>query len=270
MLLGRIPIEKMGRCGVRFNIFYTDNGKNNPSKQILFTIFEQIKYVEFVERTPSRQEKWLWKKMVSASGRFERVWPLPFKNSGHHRIQRKGKNGKWRVIIQTHLDGHKNKDIVAKKWNIENWIKFIQELEKMGCEVGLLEWDPSAREIIIRNCPFVIDCSSGKLGEICETVRQFDCLVSVDSWTKYAAAWANLRQVIIVPDLRRGYVASFESISADMVAKWWFHGLMNNSRIKVIGLFVSNGVYEYGLKSINDLSVDQLLTATRQLLTVSA
>lgn len=260
LILGRIPIRSLAAFGIRFNVFYVSPG--NSAGKILVPFFKEIKYARYVERPPGRFEKILFQKLISFFQRFGRIWPVPYSRpcnpeKSDRNIPSQGA-GKW-ILIQSHLDGHHGwQGATAKMWKIENWISLIRTLRESNHNIGLMEWDAAAKAQIQTACPYVVDAGKGSLWELCLQMKRFDCVISVDSWVKYAAAWSGSHQVIFVPDLRKGYTPDFANITADWVAKWWFHGLLDNARVHAIGLAKQNGKYEYTLASINDLKPEQV------------
>jgi len=268
MLLGRVPISLLGTLGLRFNIFYEDASQGHPSKKQLVPFFNEIKYARYMERNPSAYERVIWQKMCSVSARIRKVWPPPLRYDKDKSVLPKPGERNKRILIQSHLDGtHGWKGASAKMWKIENWVDFIRSLHQLGCEVGIMEWDVPARQKIMQECPYVVDQSSGlDLKHLCGLMGTYDCLISVDSWSKYAAEWCRIRQIIILPDLRKGYATGFSEIAADQVVRWWFHGLSINARVKILGVDNVNGKWEYAWSSINDLSVEKLIMETKLLL----
>jgi hypothetical protein len=262
LVLGRVPIAVLGNIGFRFNVFYQATNKDHPAKKILKPLIEETRFLSFTDREPSTLEKRLFGKMMSLSQRFKKVHPLPLvRHMSTSGISHEDTNCKKRILIHTHLDGHHGwKGATAKIWKIENWISVIQSLHVSGYKISILEWDKEARDRIFRECPFVSDLSDRGLLGICLEMREFVCVISVDSWVKYVAAWSQTPQVILVPDLRNGYVSGFEKISANWIAIWWFHGLLENPIVHVIGLEKIEGSYQYTLARLDDLQPDVLLS----------
>lgn len=262
LVLGRVPIERLGAFGVRFNLFYETPG--NAAVGILAPFFRRIRRVRVLDRPPTRTEKFVFQKMMSVSQRVARIWPVPFDGMGDDKWARNNPpTGSWtgpRVLLQTHLDGHHGwKGATAKIWQVENWISVIRSLHEADYGVAVMEWDAEALMQIKSKCPYVIDASKGDLCELSAQIGQYDCVVSVDSWVKYAAAWQRRRQVILVPDLRNGYTPDFAKINADWIAAWWFHGLMNDPNVKVIGLEKKGDKFEFTLAKLADLAPQELV-----------
>ena len=261
LVLGRVPIAVLGIIGFRFNVFYQATNKDHPAKKILKPLIEETRFLRFTDREPSTLEKRLFGKMMSLSQRLKKVHPLPLvRHKSARGVPHDDANRKKRILIHTHLDGHHGwKGATAKIWKIENWISVIQSLHVSGYEISILEWDKEARGRIFHECPFVSDLSDQGLLGICREMHKFICVVSVDSWVKYVAAWGRIPQVILVPDLRNGYVPGFEKIEPRRIASWWFHGLLENPKIRVIGLEKIEGSYQYTLARLDDLQSDVLV-----------
>jgi hypothetical protein len=150
---------------------------------------------------------------------------------------------------------------LAKKWSVSRWCELAVSLRNNGWTVELLEWDTDALSAVMRMCPFVRDARKATLLETIQSMREMQCVVSVDSWTKYVAGWCKIPQVVIVPDLRKGYTPFFRSITADEVAKRWFRGLTVSPTTVLLGLEKRGGVFEYTLPSMESLTVGLLETA---------
>ena len=260
LVLSRIPIRILGMLGIRFNL--TCESSQHPAKKTLVPFFNEIKYVRYCDRAPSNRERFLFQKMMSLSQRVQHIWPVPHVKG--YRIKKANKVAptsnecRRRVLIQTHLDGH-HQGLTAKIWRIENWIYVIRSLHDLECEMAVMEWDASAMTQIKMECPYVTDASQGALAQLCSQMGEFDCVVSVDSSVKYSAAWRRLPQVILVADVRRDYTPDLAGITDNWFAAWWFHGLLNNSEVRVIGLKRNNGQFEFALRTLGDLKPDQLL-----------
>jgi len=166
------------------------------------------------------------------------------------------------VLLHTHLDGHHGwLGAKAKIWAIENWVALVGELHGRGCDVSLIEWNVAAAQAIRSHCPYIRDVTEQNLSALCHNMRLYDCIVSVDSWVKYAAEWNHVPQVVIVPDLRSGYTPDFAQVTADWVAQWWFHGLIGKPRVTVLGLARSRHAFVYTLPTLEELRPSEVLRA---------
>ena len=255
LALSEIPIAALGRFGVRFTIFYET--RDHPAWKILFNVLESIKFCEVSQRCPTKNEYRIrnaWKKIIR---HLPFLFAPPFKKSNLS-----SKSEKRRILIQTHLDGHHGyKHLNAKVWPIDRWCNLLCELNKIGWEIGLLEYDDEALNVIKRNCPFVIDSRKNTFLDTILHIRSFDFVLSVDSWTKYVAGWWKIPQVVIVPDLRIGYTPVFKNIDANVLVEKWFRGLSNNAKTKLIGLEKGVSGYQFTLPSILDLKTVNILSS---------
>jgi len=272
MLLGRVPIRFLGICGFRFNLFYTT--PDSPVASILIPFLKSVHHSHLVQRQPGKFEEFIFAKMLSASQRFPRYWKVPLNmesyNTSAETFDRPGRSVK-RILIQTHLDWDQwPEGKSAKIWRTENWIRVIGKLIEEGHEVALMEWNRAAFNEIHQQCPDIVDASSGSLRELCSRIAGYDCIVSVDSWVKYAAVWNSVPQVILVPDLRRGYTPGWSTGTADFAATWYFHGLLGRPEARVIGLDKRHGQFEFSLPSLEELEIDLLLSEIRLRLTISS
>lgn len=248
-----LPISILGQFGVRFSIFYED--KDHPAWKILQIFLESIQYCQLCERNPTKFEyrirNILDKFTRQSSYLYAPPIPCGTKESGFQ--------GR-RILIQTHLDGHHgHTHVTAKIWSLERWCDLFFELQKLGWSIELLEWNEVAFLSIKNRCSFISDARRQTLLETIQLINRCQCVVSVDSWTKYVAAWRKIPQVVIVPDLRKGYTPVFEKISATQVANRWFKGLTNSRSTRLIGLEKIHGEYAYTLSSIAELTVQDIL-----------
>ena len=248
-----LPISILGQFGVRFNIFY--EGKDHPAWKILQIFLESIQYCQLCERNPTKFEyriRNLLEKITRKSCHlFAPPIPCGTGNSGFQ--------GR-RILIQTHLDGHHgHTHVTAKIWPLERWCELFLELHKQGWSIELLEWNEKAFLSIKNRCPFISDARRKTLLETIQLIKRCQCVVSVDSWTKYVAAWRKIPQVVIVPDLRKGYTPDFEKISATQVANRWFKGLTTSRSTCLIGLEKIHDDYAYTLPSIAELPVQHVI-----------
>lgn len=251
LILGRVPIGTLGKLGFRFKIFYTT--LDHPARKILEPFFREIRYCEYTEKEPSAYEKWFFSKMLSLSMRMRKIWCPPFDQSAKYKSKGSGK----KILLHTHLDGHHGwKGATAKMWPIENWVELSCKLHGDGWEVSILEWDEDAIRKLQIECPFLKDGRRGALVDTVKSFAEYDFLFSIDSWSKYVGVWAGMKQVVAIADLRSGYTG-FESISPAQVARWWFHGVIENSKVKVLGLEkIERKDYVYTLSTMADMSVD--------------
>jgi hypothetical protein len=256
LVLGRVPIAILGKLGFRFSIFYTT--AEHPARKTLEPFFRGIRYCEYKGAEPTSLQKWFFSKMMSLSMRTSKIWKPPFDSPA--RIN--GSSDKFkRILLHTHLDGHHGwKGATAKMWPMERWVELCNILHSDGWKIALLEWDENARSRLLAECPFLSD---GRRLDLLQTVLSFDeydFVFSIDSWSKYAAAWFDLQQVVAIANLQKGYVG-FDKVSPERIAKWWFHGLMGNPKVKVLGLENRGNDYFYTYCQISEMGVNSAINA---------
>lgn len=259
LVLGRVPIAILGKLGFRFSIFYTT--AEHPARKIMEPFFRGIRYCEYKGAEPTSLQKWVFSKMMSLSMRTRKTWKPPFDSLA----KIKGSSDKLkRILLHTHLDGHHGwKGATAKLWPIERWVELCKCLREEGWEISILEWDSNSRSELFRQCSFLRDGRMSTDTETFQSFSEYHCLFSVDSWSKYVAAWYSVPQVVVVPDLRVGY-CGFENVSADEFAGWWMHGILNRREVRIAGLEKRGERYDYSLRSFADLGVRQAIKLIRE------
>ena len=267
LAISRVPISFLGWLGFRFQLYYTSGNPDHPTRRILEPFFKSIRYVEYQEgQVPTARQRAVFQRMSSLTQRVSCLWapPIPAVRPAAVDYLSPG-----RVVIQTHLDGHHGwKGATAKIWCIERWIETITALRAAGHEVSIMEWDAESRAALQTACPGLEDVSGGDFLALCRTISRFDLMISIDSWSKYVADWYQVKQVVIVPNLQQGYTEGFASMTADWIASWWFHGLLPNPNVAVIGLTRDAGAreYRYSLSSLDDLTAGEVVTAAKRML----
>jgi hypothetical protein len=253
LILGRVPIVIFKNLGFRFSIFYTT--PDHRARRILEPFFRQIRNCDYIERKPTAREKHFFSLMMSLSMKTNTIWRPPIGYSEY----RKRKDSPKRILLHTHLDGHP-----AKFWPIVNWVELAHSLHAKKFHISVIEWNDAAMTELKNHCPFLLDARRDGLLETVKSFSEYDLLFSIDSWSKYAAAWFNLPQIIAVPNLQFGY-PGFSAIPPMQVAKWWFHGLIGHRKVKVIGLEKTGlGDYVYNLNKIGDLGVPIVFSAIQE------
>jgi len=266
LALASVPIAAWGRCGVRFNIFHEQ--RDHPAWNIVRGFADSLQYCRVLDRSPTLTEC----RMRNAWQRMTRHWqslyapPIPAAKGREVKV-----SGERRILLQSHLDGHHGHTaVLAKKWPVDRWCDLCDALHRSGWTVELLEWDVESFTAISRSCPFVADARRPSLLETIQNMRGLDCVVSVDSWTKYVAGWWCIPQVVIVPDLRRRYTPLFETLTADEVARGWFRGLLFSPATRLIGLEKKKEVFEYTLPSIEMLPAQDVAKAAQAVADLAA
>ena len=101
------------------------------------------------------------------------------------------------VIVQTHLQG-----MPTKKWSTQAWRKVLQGIRRLLPAQQLVVLDPAGQPLQ-RDADLLLDTLS--FVQALRVTEGASFLLSVDSWTKYPAAWMRIPQVIIVPDQTPDY-----------------------------------------------------------------
>jgi hypothetical protein len=152
--------------------------------------------------------------------------------------------------IQTHLSGMK-----TKKWGLDRWKKFLELLIEKYPEASfvLLDTDPEAEKLVISER---ISTTLGyNLAQSIHLFRYFSFLISIDSWTKYVAAWRKIPQVIIAPDVQSEYIYS----TPHQLLRSDFLGIFGHASNLVIGLDRDpQGNARHTLNSMDDLTPEYL------------
>ena len=256
--IAAVPVERWGRLGLRFNIFY--DTKDHPAGIILKDLFENINYCQFVQRKPNKIEyriRNIWSKHIIKTSKIFAP-PINLLEDALPNLKAKAP----RLLVQSHLDGHHGwKGATAKMWSVERWCEFCKSIHNRGWDVAVLEWNPESLAALQKSCPFIQDARKSNFSETICSFRNYQCMVSVDSWSKYVAAWWKIPQVVIVPNLRIGYTPDFERISAEQIATQWFRGLTDAPNIRLVGLERIDGHFNFTLPSIHHLDVLELIKA---------
>lgn len=157
------------------------------------------------------------------------------------------------IGIQTHLSGMK-----TKRWAIENWQTVINGLleEQPHLRIVLIDANPQVQELCIH--PQISHTCGWNIAQSIALVSRLNYLISIDSWTKYVAAWSRVPQLIIVPDQRDDY----PSLTAEKLVSCEFDGIINNENNTIIGLLKTHFGSELTLPSMEDLSPEYLLERT--------
>jgi hypothetical protein len=133
----------------------------------------------------------------------------------------------WHLGLQTHLSG-----MLTKRWALENWRAVIERIlaAHPGCRISL--FDTSAEVDALCFDPRITSTRGLNLAQSMNLIPRLDLLVSVDSWTKYAAAWSGLPQIVIVPDMTSEYGA----LTAEKLSRVEFAGILEDPKNTVLGI----------------------------------
>jgi hypothetical protein len=252
-VIGCYPLKVLVRLGVKPKFFYLT--PEHPAKPIVYKFVNEIKNLTIKDK-PTRNELYLSKKLYSLFARSKTIHAPPFVKRNPNSKAQNDLN--FKILLHTHLDGHHGwKGASAKLWNVESWVELAEKVSARTKKLGILEWDDDCREQLLRRIPNAVDARGTDLMETIFNISTYSSMVSIDSWTKYVAAWFSIKQTIIVPDLRTGY-CGFESYSADQVARLWFRGLTDSKNVKLIGLEKIGKTYEYTLPSLQHIDIERL------------
>jgi hypothetical protein len=161
--------------------------------------------------------------------------------------------GSFNVGIQTHLTGMK-----TKQWGIENWRHYLDALVAADRDLSLILLDVAPQVDALCFNDRVRNTRNLNICQSIELCRSFDLLVSVDSWSKYVAAWNHIHQIIVVPDQR----AEYPSLNPRKLVRDEFAGIFNHPSNLIIGLTETIREPQLTLKDISELSPDFLAEQT--------
>ena len=164
----------------------------------------------------------------------------------------------WPLIgVQTHLNG-----MHTKRWALEKWARFLELLlaHPLRCRVLLLDSDPAVAQLCTD--ARVTHTAGLNLWQSIAMFDRFDLVVSIDSWSKYVAAWRRLPQVVVVPDQR----AEYPGLGAEKLARDEFSGIWRERQNRIIGLEGPRRAPRLTLPSLADLSPGRLFAETEPLL----
>lgn len=128
------------------------------------------------------------------------------------------------IVFQTHLEG-----LPSKRWPTDHWEYLLRGTQRLAPNAALHVLDPAGSAL------------SGETATIHDRltfpqalrlVSGASLLVSVDSWSKYAAAWHDIPQLILVPD----QTSDYPQLTAPSVWKYSFRGLRGRPGIRLYGL----------------------------------
>ena len=155
--------------------------------------------------------------------------------------------------IQTHLGGMK-----TKRWGLENWRLYLEALLSAERHLSIILFDTAPEVEALCFDPRIKHTRAMNIAQSIEQCAYLDLLVSIDSWSKYVAAWNRIHQVIVVPDQR----AEYPSLNARRLAGAEFAGILNHPSNLVIGLTGRKHGPELTLKHLSELSPDFLAQET--------
>jgi len=254
----------MANCGLTSRVFY--GSKGHPAEQTIREFVNSVPILQWADRNPTTTELRI-RNVWNRFNKFIFTPPLPGWQKSRHRRELKP-----RILLQTHLDGHHGlKGLSAKCWTVDAWAEVIIGLVRnYQAEIHLLEWHDSSRTQLLSCCPQVVDARQPALLQQCLHLQSMDLVISVDSWTKYPARWAQIPQIVIVPDLRRNYTSDFEQMNASRVISGWFAGIACRADTILIGIAHAGRGWEWTLPSMDDLAPEDILRSAGRLINIGA
>lgn len=284
LLLSFVPHHFLSRFGIRFNVFYnspTDSNKQYIlAKKVIKDLVDSIPHFYFQETMPTNLEKKIFQVMIRTLRRrviyeassapksiYASLWlqcqrllgiKSLYKTTIKFNLNKKITNKQpdvIRVLIQTHMDT----DFANfKNYGAGNWLETIQLLRSKNAghlvEFWILEYNSEAVAYLNKNDPdlYVLNEICTSFPEIIASFAFFDVLVAVDSWSKYVAKWYEVNSIILVPSqFGKGHTNNW---SPTWLLAWFFNGLYGDKNFDLIGLELNNGIPEYTLDSLTDLS----------------
>lgn len=261
LAIEKLPLRPITKLGFKLDFYYTTPG--HPAEPIIREFSLNLPKARWLEQPPSLPSY----RIRNLFNRFSlrpQVPPIPGWLAPHQLPSR----GPLRILLHTHMDGHHGcESINAKVWTVEAWSEVIRLLQsQFGAEIHLIEWHEASRRSLLHTIPGIIDAVKSDLLNQCLHLQTMDLVISVDSWSKYPARWANLPQVVIVPDLRRNYVPAFKSIKAETLVRTWFSGLIDRADTILLGLERRGFSWQLTLPSIHQLTPADIIRAVKLVL----
>jgi ADP-heptose:LPS heptosyltransferase len=185
-----------------------------------------------------------------------RFFPLNPRLSPSEEAQLPSLKGRKVIGLQPHLTG-----TYTKAWPLENWQRFVALMTARHPDavIVILEVSKEARKLALTENVLTTDHLS-----LCQLLRLFNTfsfVVSVDSWAKYAAAWNEVPQLIIVPDQRPQHPI----LTPDNLLSFHFAGIYGQKQNRTLGLERrADGSGAYTLDKMSDLSPEKLFEETER------
>jgi hypothetical protein len=129
--------------------------------------------------------------------------------------------------IQTHLNGMR-----TKYWPVENWRRLLEQILAAHPDLHLWLFDSSPEVEALCFDPRIVSTRGLNLAQSINLVERVDLLVSLDSWTKYVAAWCDIPQIVVVPDMTPDYSVS----TAEFLSRVYLPGIIDDPKNVVMGI----------------------------------
>jgi ADP-heptose:LPS heptosyltransferase len=163
------------------------------------------------------------------------------------------------IVVQTHLEG-----LPSKVWSVSHWervVAFLQR-ERPGADIRIL--DPSGAALAATGAQIE---NSLTFPQAVHLVENCCFLLSVDSWSKYVAAWKRIPQLVLVPD----QTADYPQLTASSVWRHSFRGVRTAAGFSALGLApLPCGKAEYTFGPMARLTPEAVMEALRKGALVSA
>jgi len=140
------------------------------------------------------------------------------------------------IGIQTHLSG-----LPSKRIPVAVWTRVFRRLLEEHPAASILLLEPDAAGLALCIDARVHPCGHLSVAQACDLIAGMDLLVSVDSWSKVAAAWKCVPQIILVPD----QTVDYPELTAEAVWRHSFRGLTGRAEIQIEGLRAEGGRIRY-------------------------
>jgi ADP-heptose:LPS heptosyltransferase len=158
--------------------------------------------------------------------------------------------------VQTHLTGMR-----TKQWGIQNWRRYLELLLQLQPEIQVLLFDSSPEVEQLRLDPRILTTHGLNIFQSIRLAEKMSCFVSIDSWTKYVAAWSGIPQLIVVPDQRPEY----PHLTAERLVRREFAGIYGRKMNSFLGLEQVRRRAVLTLPSMDQLTPGDLIKKTAQL-----
>ena len=159
-----------------------------------------------------------------------------------------------RIGVQTHLLG-----MPTKIWPADRWREVLRGVLELRPGAEILLFEPAAEAAGLLIDSRIIPVGGFDIAQAIWLVQEgLDCLISVDSWSKYPAAAAGIPQVIIVPDQR----ADYPQLTPASLWRHEFAPLHHRPEVHLLGLDAVSG-YQFG--RMDALTPGMVLEAFRRM-----
>jgi hypothetical protein len=185
------------------------------------------------------------------NGGVPRYFPVDIRLSDEERRALPPATRNLTIGVQTHLEGIMR----SKSWPLSRWQAFVAGLVSAypGCRVIIL--DKSEHAAALQMNSNVLTTVGFDIAQSIHVVESLDLLISVDSWSKYVAAWNQIPQLLLVPDQQVDY----EMLSPRHLLHNELAGLYGAPNVDVIGLSADSPEPRFTFGEMADLSAEHLL-----------